>query len=233
LRHGGFVMRRHQFDGSEIFKQDASFWPCPALTGANGHLSYKSSNYPDRFICHRGFRLLIEPSEGSDLHRNDASFHLEAAPVLAAVRPGDGVTLVSQNYPDKRWNVRNDEEVGIDDSAYSRIRVVPALTGDAGAVSFEDASQPGSYLRHAGFVMRRHQFDGSELFKQDASFWPCPALTGANGHLSYKSSNYPDRFICHRGFRLLIEPSEGSDLHRNDASFQVVAPGGGGWKLVA
>jgi hypothetical protein len=56
----------------------------------------------------------------------------------------------------------------------------------------------GAYLRHQGFVMKAHSFEGtSDLYRNDATFEVItPGVkTGATGTASFRSVNYPDRYI--------------------------------------
>eukprot|EP00966_Prymnesium_polylepis_P134638 3111699-Prymnesium_polylepis.1 len=66
------------------------------------------------------------------------------------------VVISSQNYPEYKWNVFCDKEVNIS-SENGAFNIIRGLTAVPGTVSFEDAAQPGHYLRHSGFKMRRHE----------------------------------------------------------------------------
>jgi hypothetical protein len=93
LRHCNWKLRSHANDNSQLFSKDATFHVRPALNGRTGYVSYESVNYPGKFICHRSYVLMINESNDSDLHRNDASFlAIEvAAPATAQRVEEDGV----------------------------------------------------------------------------------------------------------------------------------------------
>ena len=55
-----------------LLREDASFFLVPGLADTNA-VSFRSFNFPDRFIRHRDFHLFVE-SAGSDLARRDATF---------------------------------------------------------------------------------------------------------------------------------------------------------------
>jgi hypothetical protein len=76
---------------------------------------------------------------------------------------------------------RDNKEVHVDKAAGGKVpeaakfKAVAPLTSAPGAKernfrSFQSVKFPKHYLRHAGFVMFVHENDGSELFKQDASW---------------------------------------------------------------
>ena len=64
---------------------------------------------------------------------------------------------------------------------------------DANCVSFESRSNPGQFLRHSGFRIRRDVSDGSALFKADATF--CVRAGLAGGGSSFESYNLPGRYL--------------------------------------
>lgn len=76
MRHSLWRIRFDEYDQgaqpSELFKMDASFEMVPGLAGHC--ISFKSVNYPDRFIRHRNFELWLDVPDGSDLFRKDATF---------------------------------------------------------------------------------------------------------------------------------------------------------------
>ena len=57
----------------------------------------------------------------------------------------------------------------------STFKVVKGLAGD-GFVSFESVDYPNHYFRHQNYAIKFHKNDGSDLFKQDASFRKVPGF---------------------------------------------------------
>jgi len=103
------------------------------------------------------------------------------------------------------------------DKADSTWKIVPALNGQEGAVSFESTNYPGVYLRHRNWEMWADRFDGSQLNKMDASFIQRAGNAGQG--VSFESTNYPGRFIRHAGYLLWVHQKDGSDLFNKDSSF--------------
>lgn len=79
LRHQNFRIKLNSRDGSDLFDKDATF-----IVGSgnadksNSSLaSFKSFNFPRRYIRHRGFELWLEPSD-SALAEADSTFKVVA-----------------------------------------------------------------------------------------------------------------------------------------------------------
>jgi len=69
------------------------------------------------------------------------------------------------------------------------------LNGKPDYVSITLAAQPGTFLRHMGFVAYAQPYEENPLFKEDASFRIINGLNGAGNTISFQSANYPDRFL--------------------------------------
>ncbi|GAA0468055.1 hypothetical protein Aca07nite_40010 [Actinoplanes capillaceus] len=76
------------------------------------------------------------------------------------------------------------------DDANFRIR---SGLANSGCVSFESVNFPGYYLRHRNFEIRLDRIDGSELFRQDATF--CPLTIRSGAALVLRSHNYPRHYV--------------------------------------
>lgn len=99
----------------------------------------------------------------------------------------------------------------------SLFRIVSGLA-DGNAISFESINYPGNYLRHRDFVLHLDYNDGSDLFRQDATFYRRTGLSDDSGY-SYESYNYPDYYIRHEFYQLRVEQLEDTELDRSDATF--------------
>ncbi len=75
LRHKSFelVLEPPSGPGDYLWSQDSSFHLEPGRNSDTVSFSFRSVNYPDRYIRHRNFRLLLEPIN-TDVDRADASF---------------------------------------------------------------------------------------------------------------------------------------------------------------
>ena len=120
------------------------------------------------------------------------------APVSLTV--GSTAGLESADHPGHRVRHRDYrarlDRIGSTDSdavqADSNFRVRTGLAG-SGCVSLESVNFPGYYLRHRNFVIRLDRNDGTELFRQDASF--CPVTSRGGAALALRSLNFPGHFV--------------------------------------
>lgn len=84
LRHQGFRFKLAENNPplgavpDQLLLRDATFHRRPGLAD-RGAASFESVNFPRHFLRHRNFELFIDPHEDTDLHRQDATFHLMAA----------------------------------------------------------------------------------------------------------------------------------------------------------
>jgi hypothetical protein len=85
----------HRNDGSELFRQDASFIVRPGLSRLPATVSFESVNYPGHFLRHQNFRLKLSSDDGSDsnLFRQDASFYLRPGLADAAATSFESVNM--------------------------------------------------------------------------------------------------------------------------------------------
>ncbi|KAJ6513647.1 glycoside hydrolase family 54 protein [Mycena vitilis] len=74
--------------------------------------------------------------------------------------------------------------------------VVAGLATNApGCVSFQSRDTTGSFIRHFNFVLQVAANDGSQQFKEDATFCPRAGLNGQGN--SFRAWGYPTRYIRH------------------------------------
>jgi hypothetical protein len=71
LRHREFRLRLEGRSGTadQLFKRDSTFFLEPGLAAPNDHnaVSFRSFNFPDRYIRHRDFHLFVEPRNSANL----------------------------------------------------------------------------------------------------------------------------------------------------------------------
>lgn len=77
LRHQDFRLKLHERPAPNspddaLFREDATFFREPGLANSNG-MSFRSVNFPDRYIRHRDFHLFVEPKDSPNLAA-DATF---------------------------------------------------------------------------------------------------------------------------------------------------------------
>ncbi|MEU5591994.1 AbfB domain-containing protein [Streptomyces sp. NPDC020298] len=126
------------------------------------------------------------------------------------------------NYPDRYWHVSGGyvklDPIG---SGYARRDATfKVVNGLANSSCYSFATADGGYLRHRNFVLRSERYDGSSLFKQDATF--CPRASMYSGAVMLESVNYPGRFLRHQNFLLKLDSYQNSNQYWQDSAFKLV-----------
>ena len=237
LRHQNYRIKLHLNDGTELFKNDASFFweklgeghpllePGAQSQDANA-VSLRSVNFPTHFIRHQDFELwLAPPTAGSTAtFARDASFL--PWPGLSP-RGVETASYQSVNRTDRF--IRHTFSLGVlhpvstvlEKADATFIVRRPGLSGSPDSLSLESVNYPGHFLSHQNFRVKLQRGDGTVLFGRDASFFLRPALNGRSDAVSFESVNFPNHFIRHQDFELwLAPPTAGSTVtFRDDASF--------------
>jgi hypothetical protein len=93
-----------------------------------------------------------------------------------------------------------------DDQPSAHWKVVPGLD-DAALISFQSRNDPGRYLRHALYRLWTDTDDGTEQFKQDATFRYTNPLAGtASLSKSFEAINYSGCYWQRDGDAVVIRP---------------------------
>lgn len=149
-----------------LFSLLMSQWSYALLTGA----SFKSVNYKDHYIRHRGFLGYIEPiNENDAVGIGDAIFRI--VPGLAGrCKSFESLNLQDhflrhQNYRLKLAKKTNDQ-LFREDATFC---IVKGLARPS-ASSFESVNFPNRYIRHRNFELWLDPFEDSKLFRADATF---------------------------------------------------------------
>jgi len=88
---------------------------------------------------------------------------------------------------------------------------------NAGCYSFESRNNPGHFLRHSGYRVRKDPNDNTALFRADATFCAREGLGG--GGTSFESFNFPGRFIRHVAEEVWISANGGPNPWDNPTNF--------------
>ena len=80
---------------------------------------------------------------------------------------------------------------------------------NSACVSFESKNYPGDYLRHYNYQLYKQTNDGTQQFKEDATFCPQSGMNGQG--VSLASYNYPNRYIRHYNSTVYIASEGGSN----------------------
>ncbi|KAF7294538.1 Glycoside hydrolase family 54 protein [Mycena indigotica] len=91
--------------------------------------------------------------------------------------------------------------------------VVPGL-GNSGCISLQSRDTTGSYLRHSNFALQVSANDGSQAFREDATFCPEAGLNGQGNTI--RSWSHPTRFFRHFNNNLYVSSNGG--VHDFDAT---------------
>lgn len=76
LRHQLNRVMLSKMEASKLFREDATFCPVEGLAGMRGGdgWSFKSFNYPDKYMRHKFGEVWIDPNDGTDLFKQDATW---------------------------------------------------------------------------------------------------------------------------------------------------------------
>ncbi|WP_457032262.1 sigma-70 family RNA polymerase sigma factor [Kitasatospora sp. P5_F3] len=110
--------------------------------------------------------------------------------------------------------------VNASSSTQARQRVTFTVVGglaDPRCVTFRAAD--GRYLRHRDLRLRLSGDDGSELFREDATFCPAPGAVAAS--VTLHAHNYPGSVLRHRDGGIWLDGSDGTPAFAGQASFVV------------
>merc|ERR1712227_1132186 len=171
LHHQGFRIFLHEYEDSDLYRDDSTFeFVAPNCGDAEGYgyFSFRSVNYPDRYLRHKNFELWLDENDGSDLFDKDTTFSLA----------GDAVRFRSLNYPSKALRHRNfeffadDVEEGNQDFEFY---IRPGNSYGKG-ISFESVNFPGHFWRHQGFRLKLHAAGDADF--ADELFQPVRKLPG-------------------------------------------------------
>jgi Alpha-L-arabinofuranosidase B (ABFB) domain len=134
-------------------------------------VSFRSYNFPDRYIRHRNLLGYIEPIN-NELGRKDATFK-----IVRGLANSKCSSFESVNFPGHFLRHENfrlqlsriiNQQLFREDATFC---IKAQLFGDASSWSFESLNFPGYYIRHKNFELWVERPDGSDLFRQDASFY--------------------------------------------------------------
>ncbi|WP_236579718.1 AbfB domain-containing protein [Streptomyces sp. HM190] len=129
------------------------------------------------------------------------------------------------NYPDRYWHasggvIRLDPVGTYSGSETREDSTFKVVSGLARSDCYSFRMADGRYVRHQNFRLRVGDDDGSNLFKQDATF--CAVRSQYSDAVMLQSVNYPDRVLRHRNFELVLDPYGYNSGNRQDFLFRLV-----------
>ncbi|MEV0646381.1 sigma-70 family RNA polymerase sigma factor [Phytomonospora sp. NPDC050363] len=99
------------------------------------------------------------------------------------------------------------------------VTIVEGLA-DADCVTFR--ASDGRYLRHYELRLRLDADEGTDLFREDATF--CPVAGATEGSVTLRAHNYPGSVLRYRDGGVHLDGSDGSETFGRESSFVVRDP---------
>jgi hypothetical protein len=160
-----------------------------------------------------GAKPAPKPSKSSSPGKNPPSASVNRKSVQAV------------NYPDRYWHesggvIRLDPVGTYSGSETREDSTFKVVSGLARSDCYSFRTADGRYVRHQNFRLRVSGNDGSNLFKQDATF--CAMRSPYSDAMMLQSVNYPDRVLRHRNFELVLDPYGYNTGNRQDFFFRLV-----------
>ncbi|QKM56765.1 Extracellular exo-alpha-(1-_5)-L-arabinofuranosidase [Burkholderia glumae] len=106
--------------------------------------------------------------------------------------------------------------------------IVRAGLADPSCYSFESRDNPGAFMRHYNYHVYLQPMDGTQQYREDATFCAEPAKNGKG--TSFHSYNYPTRYLRHFANVLYVSSDGGPNDFDNanswadDVSWVIAAP---------
>ena len=244
LRHQDSLARTDTDNGTDVLKQDATYWVRPGLASASC-VSFESRNFPGRYLRHASSRIRIDASDGSAGFAGDATFCPRSGWGAAALESYNNPGAFVRHYNEAVYLARSGGPNPWDtatsfaqDTTWAA--TIPLWRSGADlprdqARSFR-VTTPGftdRYLRHRDSLARTDVVTSASdaLTKADATFVVRRGLADPSCY-SLESRNIPGSYLRHQAFRVRLSANENTDLFRRDATF-CAQPGSGGVRLAS
>ena len=162
------------------------------------------------------------PIMGQARSAGEGDLPLPTSPEAAAMQPDlrirdDGSLFTLEAYQGYGC-VLSDGTINGDCSA-SRLRARTGFMGPR-SISIESVDMPGHFMRHRDGEIFFDPDDGSDLFKQDATFFDVAGIRDPS-MVSIRPYNYPNNFIRHKDGKLRFDPFDQTTLMAEDATFKI------------
>jgi hypothetical protein len=244
LRHQDSTARTDVDNGTDVLKQDATYWVRPGLANATC-VSFESRNFPGRYLRNAASRIRLDAPDGTSGYSADATFCPRSGWGATALESfnnpgafirhfGEAVYLARSGGPNP-WDTPTSFA---QDTTWAA--TIPLWRSGADlprdqARSFR-VTTPGftdRYLRHRDGVTRTDVVTATSDpgTKSDATFVVRRGLADPSCY-SLESRNFPGSYLRHQSFRVRLSVNENTDLFRRDATF-CAQPGSGGVRLAS
>ncbi|MEV1011383.1 AbfB domain-containing protein [Streptomyces sp. NPDC049881] len=244
LRHAGYRARIDADTGGS-FAADATW--CTRTGLASGGTSLESLNFPGHYLRHHADNVYLARSGGPNAWDTPTSFAADAtwnlgepalwrSSVSLATDARQSLRVTTPGYTDRylrhAGGLGYTEVVNAGSAALLKqdaTFTVRRGLADSSCYSLESVNQPGQFLRHADSRVRLAADDGSDLFRQDATF--C-ARRGVNATgVTFEAINQPGSFLRHYASEVYITNGGGAETSFGrpqaltaDSSWQVSTP---------
>jgi hypothetical protein len=244
LRHQDSTARTDVDNGSDVLKQDATYWVRPGLANATC-VSFESRNFPGRYLRNAASRIRVDAPDGTSGYAADATFCPRSGWGATALESFNNPGAFIRHYGEAVYLARSGGPNPWDtptsfaqDTTWAA--TIPLWRSGADlprdqARSFR-VTTPGftdRYLRHRDGVARTDVVTAASdaVTKSDATFVVRRGLADPSCY-SLESRNFPGSYLRHQSFRVRLSANENTDLFRRDATF-CAQPGSGGVRLAS
>ena len=231
LRHQDGLARTDVDSGTDVLKQDATFWARPGLADA-ACLSFESRNFPGRFLRHASWRLRSDPNDGTPGFAGDATFCARAGSGATALESSNNPGAFVRHYNEAVYLARQGGPNPWDTATSFAADTTWAATiplwrsgadlplNTARSFRVTTSGFTDRYLRHRDGLARTDVVTAASdaLLKGDATFVVRRGLADP-GCYSLESRNIAGSYLRHAAFRLRLAANDNTDLFRRDATF--------------
>jgi Alpha-L-arabinofuranosidase B (ABFB) domain/Glycosyl hydrolases family 2, sugar binding domain/Glycosyl hydrolases family 2 len=244
LRHQNGTARTDTDNGTEVTKQDATFYVRQGLASATC-VSFESRNFPGRYLRNANWQIRNDPNDNTATFAADATFCPRsgwgATSLESYNNPGayirhfnESVYLARSGGPNP-WDTASSFTQDTTWAATIPLWRSGATLPTNQAVSFR-VTTPGftdRYLRHRDSLARTDVLSTTSdtISRQDATFIVRPGLADPSCY-SLESRNYPGNYLRHSAYRVRLNANDNTDLFGKDATF-CAQPGTSGVKLAS
>jgi hypothetical protein len=244
LRHQDSLARTDTDNGTDVLKQDATYWVRPGLASASC-VSFESRNFPGRYLRNASWRIRLDATDGSAGFAADATFCPRSGWGATALESYNNPGAFVRHYNEAVYLARSGGPNPWDTaSSFAQdttwAATIPLWRSGADlprdqARSFR-VTTPGftdRYLRHRDGVARTDVVTSASdaVTKADATFVVRRGLADPSCY-SLESRNFPGSYLRHQAYRVRLSANENTDLFRRDATF-CAQPGSGGVRLAS
>ncbi len=206
LAHFNFVLRLRKLENTPLFRGDATFeFTDDVGERCECYTALRSHNCDDKYLQYaEGEFRVAAPREGAaGMNAVFVPVPPLSLPPRVFIRAGAGPK--ARYVRGGRGRAKLVTAVTDEDRRAAAFSLVPGLC-DPAKVSFESVLNPGRFLRHRSFKLFCEAYEGTELFREDATFARVPGLATRGAKLaSFTSANFDKRVLQRRGELLVLE----------------------------